>query len=247
MDDIGALLRCLEATALDFGLAINRDKTKMMIVDRANNNQPDVRDIAGCEVVKSYVYLGSTITNTGGCEDEIRRRCAVTRSSVEKLSKIWKDRRITRNTKIRLMRCLVFPIFLYGAETWTLRTGDRHKIDALEMWCWRRMLRIPWTAHRTNISILKELNIKERLSSIVQIRILKFFGHITRNEDSMERLVVQGKVEGKRARGRSPTRWTDLIRSLTHCTMNENARSAKHRETWRRIARTAAAQNSTDT
>ncbi|KAA5784565.1 hypothetical protein F3H09_31465 [Pseudomonas aeruginosa] len=132
-DEIEVLLRRLETTALDFGLAINRDKTKMMIVDRANINQPEVQHIAGCEVVNSYVYLGSTITNAGGCEDEIRRRCAVTRSSVERLTKIWRDRRITKNTKVRLMRCLVFPIFLYGAETWTLRMQDRRKIDALEM------------------------------------------------------------------------------------------------------------------
>ena len=246
-DEIETLLRRLETTASDFGLAINRDKTKMMIVDRADNNQPGAQDIAGCEVVKSYVYLGSTITNAGGCEDEIRRRCAMTRSSVEKLTKIWKDRRITRNTKVRLMRCLVFPIFLYGAETWTLRKQDRRKIDALEMWCWRRMLRIPWTAHRTNASILKELNIKERLSSSVQIRILKFFGHITRNEDSMERLVVQGKVEGKRSRGRSPTRWTDLIKSVTHSSINDNSQAAKHRATWRRITKEAVAQDSTET
>ncbi|KAJ8709300.1 hypothetical protein PYW07_001902 [Mythimna separata] len=145
------------------------------------------------------------------------------------------------------MKCLVFPIFLYGAETWTLRMRDRRKIDALEMWCWRRLLRIPWTAHRTNISILKELNVKERLSSAVQIRILKFFGHITRNEDSMERLVVQGKVEGKRSRGRSPTRWIDLIKSVTHCSIYQNSHAAKHRAAWRRIAREAVAQDSTET
>ncbi|RVE41762.1 hypothetical protein evm_013591 [Chilo suppressalis] len=165
-------------------------------------------------------------------------------SAVEKLTKIWKDRRITRNTKARLMRCLVFPIFLYGAETWTLRMRDRRKIDALEMWCWRRMLRIPWTAHRTNVSILKELQIKKRLSSTVQIRILKFFGHITRNEESMERLVVQGKVEGKRSRGRSPTRWTDLIKSVTRSSINDNSHSAKHRASWRRITKEAVAQYS---
>lgn len=246
-DEIETLLRRLEITALEFGLAINRDKTKMLIVDRANNNQPDVRNIAGCEVVKSYVYLGSTITNTGGCEDEIRRRCAMTRSSVERLTKIWKDRRITRMTKSRLMRCLVFPIFLYGAETWTLRMQDRRKIDALEMWCWRRMLRIPWTAHRTNVSILKELNITERLSSTVQIRILKFFGHITRNEDSMERLVVQGKVEGKRSRGRSPTRWTDTIKSATDHSINDCSHSAKNRSAWRRITKAAIVRKPTGT
>ncbi|CAH2235308.1 jg5878 [Pararge aegeria aegeria] len=87
------------------------------------------------------------------------------------------------------------------------------------MWCWGRLLRIPWTAFRTNVSILEELKVKERLSSTVQIRILKFFGHITRNKHSMELLVVQGKVEGKRSRGRSPTRWTDIIKANLHSPM----------------------------
>ncbi|CAH2266856.1 jg8917 [Pararge aegeria aegeria] len=135
------------------------------------------------------------------------------------------------------MRCLVFPIFLYGAETWTLRLQDRRKIDALEMWCWRRLLKIPWTAFRTNNSILKELNIKERLSSTVQLRIFKFFGHISRNEGSIERLVVQGQVEGKRARGRSPTRWIDTVKSLTQTTVVECFRHATNRQKWRRLAR----------
>ncbi|KAI8438254.1 hypothetical protein MSG28_010856 [Choristoneura fumiferana] len=135
------------------------------------------------------------------------------------------------------MRCLVFPIFLYGAETWTLRKQDRRKIDALEMWCWRRLLRIPWTAHRTNVSILKELNIKERLSSTVQIRILKFFGHIIRNEDSMERLVVQGKVEGKRSRGRRrladcPLKLTEIKNNMVsmeeECSHQENEVKHEH-------------------
>ena len=237
-EDMEHLLRCLEYNSLNFGLAINRDKTKMMIVNRSENNQPDIKHIANCDVVQSYVYLGSNITNTGGCEDEIRRRCAITRSAVERLTKIWKDRRITKTTKVRLMRSLVFPIFLYGAETWTLRLKERRKIDALEMWCWRRLLRISWTAHRTNISILKELNIKERLSSTVQIRILRFFGHVTRKEDSMERLVVQGQMEGKRSRGRSPTRWSDLIKSITQSTMPECSHKAANRTVWRRIAGT---------
>ena len=159
------------------------------------------------------------------------------RSAVEKLTKIWQDRRITKNTKVRLMYCLVFPIFLYGAETWTIRQQDRRKIDALEMWCWRRLLRISWTAHRTNISILNELHIKRRLSSTVQLRILTMFGHITRNEDSMERLVIQGHVEGRRSRGRSPTRWTDLIKCTTNISLNECCRSANNRSRWRQLAK----------
>lgn len=238
-EEMENLLNRLETTSLRFGLAINRDKTKMMIVDRAEQSGTNVQSIAGCAVVSSYVYLGSTISSTGGCGDEIRRRCAITRSAVERLGKIWKDRRITKNTKIRLMKCLVFPIFLYGAETWSLRLQDRRKIDALEMWCWRRLLKIPWTAFRTNVSILKELHIKDRLSSTVQLRILKFFGHISRNENSMERLVVQGQVEGKRMRGRSPTRWTDLIKKATESTMVQCTRSVPDRQKWRCIVERA--------
>lgn len=169
----------------------------------------------------------------------IRRQCAITRSAVERLGKIWKDRRITKKTKVRLMKCLVFPIFLYGTETWYLGLQDRRKIDALEMWCWRRLLKIPWTAFRTNVSILKELCVKDRLSSTVQLRILKFFGHVSRNENSMERLVVQGQVEGKRARGRSPTRWIDAITKATESTMVQCIRDASNRQKWKHIARRA--------
>lgn len=208
---------------------------------RAEHNTTGLLNIANCEVVQRYTYLGSTISNVGGCEDEIKRRCAITRSAVERLGKIWKDRRITKNTKVRLMKSLVFPIFLYGAETWSLKLQDRRKIDALEMWCWRRLLKIPWTAFRTNKSILKELHIRDRLSSIVQLRILKFFGHISRNENSIERLVVQGHVEGKRLRGRSPTRWIDLITRATQATAVQCARNATSRQKWRDIARRAAA------
>ncbi|KAJ0174897.1 hypothetical protein K1T71_010005 [Dendrolimus kikuchii] len=156
------------------------------------------------------------------------------------LEKIWTNRNITKATKMRLVRALVFPIFLYGAETWTIRESERKKIDALEMWCWRRMLRLAWTQFRTNVSILEELDIKQRLSSIVQGRILTFFGHITRREDtSVERLVVQGKVEGTRARGRSPMRWTDQIKSALNGPLHECTRKATVREEWRRIVKLA--------
>lgn len=112
-EDMENILSRLETTSIKFGLAINRDKTKMMIVDRAEQSGTNVYNVANCEVVKSYIYLGSTISSTGGCGDKIRRRCAITRSAVDRLGKIWKDRRITKKTKVRLMKCLVFPIFLF--------------------------------------------------------------------------------------------------------------------------------------
>lgn len=248
IDKMESLLNKMERVSLDFGLKINRSKTKVMIVDRANNNSPEVTEIANCNVVQSYIYLGTLITNTGGCADEIKQCMAITRSSMDRLRKIWRNRNITKATKMRLVKALVFPIFLYGAETWTLRESEKKKIDALEMWCWRRMLGVSWTEFRTNASIIQELGVKQRLSSIVQCRILTFFGHITRREGvSVERLVVQGKVEGTRARGRSPMRWADQIKTALNGPLHECARRATVRDEWRRIVKLATTPDMTTT
>lgn len=170
--------------------------------------------------------------------DEIKRRMAISRSAMDKLHKIWRNRKITKATKTRLVRALIFSIFLYASETWTLRESERKKIDVLEMWCWRRMLRVSWNQFRTNKSILEELGIKQRLSSIVQARILTFFGHVIRRDNvSIERLVVQGKVEGTRPRGRSPMRWTDQVRTAVDVPLHVCSRKAAVREEWRRIVK----------
>ncbi|CAH2265010.1 jg25137 [Pararge aegeria aegeria] len=182
----------------------------MMVIDRAKNNSPEIFQIANCEVVQSFVYLGALITNNGGCVEEVKRRMAITRTTMEKLKKIWRN--ITKATKIRFVQTLVFPIFLYAAETLTLREVEKRKIDALGMLCWRRMLGVSWNEFRTNISIIRGLDIKQRLSTLVHSRILKFFGHVSgRDNNSIDRHVVQGKVEG--ARSMSPMQWTDQIKS----------------------------------
>ncbi|CAH2242819.1 jg11752 [Pararge aegeria aegeria] len=209
-----------------------------MIVDRINNNMPEVTQIANR--VQSYIYLGAQISNNGGCIDEIKRRMTMSISAMDKLQRIWTNRNITKATKIRLVKALIFPIFFYASETWTLRETEKKRIDALEMWCWRRMLGVAWNMFRTNESILDELSIKQRLSSAVQVRILSFFGHVSRsNNVSIERLVVQGKVEGSRARGRSPMRWTDQVKAANEASLHECARKATVREEWRRIVKRA--------
>ena len=165
----------------------------------------------------------------------MKRRITMARSNMDKLRNVWRDKNITTATKVRLVKTLIFPVFMYGAETWSIRERERQRIDAFEMWCWRRMLCIPWTARRTNVSILQELNVQRRLSATVRANILKFFGHITRSgEDSIERLVVQGHVEGRRPRGRSPTRWTDQIKSITGKSFQECTRAAMDRREWQR-------------
>lgn len=234
-EEMTALLRRVEMESLKLDLKINRQKTKIMVIDRSNSIQriapPD-----GIELVDGYVYLGSYINNQGNCSEEIRRRIGMAKSAVSRLTKIWRDRSISKRVKMELMRALVFSIFLYGAETWTLRATDRRKIDAFEMWCWRRMLRIPWTARRTNISILRELVVRTRLSSICLQRALQFFGHIARRDgNSLERLIVTGNVEGRRPRGRSPTRWADQIRVAIGTSFCGAIRRAEDREQWKEL------------
>lgn len=234
--EMAELLNRLETVSLSKGLAINKNKTKLMIVDRPATLQR-TNLLQEYETVEQFQYLGSVITNKGSSEPEIRRRIGMAKSAMTQLNKIWKDRNITRRTKIHLIRTLVFSIFLYGAETWTIKATDRHRIDAFEMWVWRRLLRIPWTAHRTNISVLKELKIEnaQRLSQTCLSKVLKYFGHIARrSDDNLERLIVTGKVEGKRPRGRSPKRWTDQIREQLDIPVNVALHQASDRSRWRR-------------
>lgn len=153
----------------------------------------------------SFDYLGSNISNEGSCVPEIKRRIAMAKDAMTRLQNIWKNRGISFKTKARLVRALVFLIFLHRVETWTIQTRVRQRIDAFEMWCFRRILRIPWTAKRTNVSILYQLDIKTRLSTVCLQRILSYFGHIMqRGDSSLEKLVIVGNTEGKRPRGRSP-------------------------------------------
>ena len=232
-EELLRLLDRLERVSRDFGLTINAAKTKIMIVDRDTENDVRPARIGRFEVVDKFVYLGSLLHCSGSCEFEIRRRIEIARSAMTNMQKLWKDRSLTRATKIRLVNTLIFPIFLYASETWVIRSADRKRIDAFEMWVWRRMLRIPWTARRTNASVLAEINPPQRLSAVVYGRILKFFGHIARH-DTMERLVVQGRPEGKRQRGRSPTRWTDAVTTLLGENFAAATRNAADRTTWRR-------------
>ncbi|VEN36712.1 unnamed protein product [Callosobruchus maculatus] len=186
-------------------------QTKVIIVDREHDNHREIKSIGRYEVVQSFGYLGSLIDNSGSCENEIRRRIQQARVAMTKLTKIWRDHNITKATKMSLVQSLVFSIFLYASETWTVKKADRARIDSFEMWMWRRMLRIPYTVHRTNVSILDELGNPKRLSSIVSMRMLTFFGHIHRS-DNMEKLVVQGHAPSGRRRGRSPTHWVDTTK-----------------------------------
>ncbi|VEN60053.1 unnamed protein product, partial [Callosobruchus maculatus] len=148
-EELVALLNILEQHSAAYGLGINYNKTNVMIVGREHDNHREIKSVGRCEVVLSFVYLGSLTDNSGSCENEIRRRIQQARVAMTKLTKIWRDHNITEATKMSLVQSLVFSIFLYASETWTVKNADRARVDAFEMWTWRRMLRIPYTAHRT--------------------------------------------------------------------------------------------------
>lgn len=233
--EMAELIERVEGVSLDYGLKLNRQKTKLMVIDRTNriNTAPTINDI---EMVEEINYLGANINRDGNSSIEIKRRIALAKTAMTKLQKIWKDKQITTKTKRKLVETLVLPIALYGAETWTLKAKDIAKLDSFEMWAWRRLLRIPWTAHRTNVSILEELQINVRLSTIVRQRILKFFGHVSRRkDDNLEKLMIQGKIEGKRPRGRSPKRWMDQMKHFTGNSLQDNMRCITDRDRWREI------------
>lgn len=214
---------------------MNKKKTKIMIVDRASNNRPDIRKIINIDTVNNFTYLGSLISNGGGSSDEIKRRSSLAKEAMSRLTNIRRSHEITLTTKMRLVKSLVLPIFLYESECWSLKETDKRKIDALETFCWRRMLRVSWTQRRTNESILQQLRIKKRLR--VAGNIAKFFSHIVRR-NGLERLTIEGLVAGRRSRGKSPTRYTDLITNITGRSLACSFRMAENREEWRTTVET---------
>ena len=153
------------------------------------------------ETVSDFILGGSKITVDGDCSHEIKRRLLLGRKVMTNLDSILKSRDITLPTKVRLVKAMVFPVVMYGCEGWTVKKAERRRIDAFELWCWRRLLRVPWTARRSNQSILKEISPGCSLEGLMLKLKLQYFGHLTRRVDSLEKTLMLGKIEGGRRRG----------------------------------------------
>ena len=153
------------------------------------------------ETVADFIFLGFKITADGDCSHEIKRRLLLGRKVMTNLDSILKSRDITLPTKICLVKAMVFPMVMYGCESWTVKKAERRRIDAFELWCWRRLLRVPWTAKRSNQSILKEISPGCSLEGLMLKLKLQYFGHVMRRADSFEKTLMLGKIEGGRRRG----------------------------------------------
>ena len=153
------------------------------------------------ETVTDFIFLGSKITVDGDCSLEIKRRLLLGRKAMTNLDSILESRDTTLPTKVRIVKTMVFPVVVYGCESWTVKKAERRRIDAFELWCWRRLLRVPWTARRSTHSILKEISPGISLEGMMLKLKLQYFGHLMRRVDSLEKTLILGGIGGRRRRG----------------------------------------------
>ena len=173
------------------------------------------------KTVKVFIFLSSKITADGDCSHEIKIHLLLGRKVMANLESILKSSDITLWTKVHLVKAVVFPVVMYGCESWTIKKAERRRIDAFELWCWRRLLRVPWTARRSNQSILKKISPEYSLEELMMKLKLQYFGHLMWRTDSFEKTLMLGKIEGEKRRGWQRMRWLDGITDSTDMNLSK--------------------------
>ena len=217
-EELKSLLMKVKEESEKVGLKLSIQKTKIMASGPITSWEIDGETV---EIVSDFIFGGSKTTADSDCSHEIKRRLLLGRKVMTNLDSILKSRDITLSTKVHLVKAMVFPVVTYRCESWTVTKAEHRRIDAFELWCWRRLLRVPWTARRFNQSILKEMSPGCSLEGLMLKLKLQYFGHLMQRADSLEKTLMLGGIGGRRRRGRQRMRWLDGITDSMDMSMSK--------------------------